>query len=320
MKIFRNISIILSLLLLLLSAGCFGKKDQPETYDFSGQTESTGTDESQTSQGTDTGSRYETDIRKPSGLSFSDVPAYSGETYCVLNGNIPYFDTAMNTGTFEYYGSLDDEGRCTVASASLSKELMPTEKRGDISHVHPTGWVQAVYECVEYGSLWNRSHLIAFSLAGENDNERNLITGTRYMNAVGMQEFELPVGDYIRKTGNHVLYRVTPVFDGTDLVARGVHMEAWSVEDNGKGICYNVFCYNVQPDIIIDYATGDSDYDPDIKQSDIKHYVLNTSTRKFHDPSCPNISDIKDSKRSDFTGTRDAIVKQGYIPCNGCRP
>ncbi|MBQ9828649.1 MAG: DNA/RNA non-specific endonuclease [Lachnospiraceae bacterium] len=321
----RTILILLMMLFALSVSGCFGKKDNsPETYDFNTET-SPGGDQTETKDGGQSESQtpssgHNSDIKKPSGLKFSDVPAYNGETACTLNGGKPYFDTGMNTGTFEYYGDLDNKGRCTVASASLSKELMPTEKRGDISRIHPTGWVQAVYECVEYGSLYNRSHLIAFALAGENDNERNLITGTRYMNAVGMQEYEILVGDYIKKTGNHVLYRVTPIFEGDEPLARGVNMEAWSVEDKGKGICFNVFCYNVQPDIIIDYATGDSDYDPSIKQSEIKHYVLNTGTKKFHDPDCPNISDIYESKKSEFTGTRDAIVKQGYVPCNGCRP
>ncbi len=296
---------------------------QPETFDFSSiaatdNNKETGEDQ-ETSSGNDY-SDYSSDIREPSGLSISDIPSYSGDPYAVINGNEPFFELTSSTDAFEYYGDLDHYGRCTVASADLGQELMPKGKRGDISHIRPTGWIQSVYECVEGGSLYNRSHLIAYSLAGENDNERNLITGTRYMNAVSMQEFELMVLDYIRETGNHVLYRVTPVFNHDEPLARGVNMEAYSVEDEGDGIQFNVFCYNVQPDILLDYKTGDSMLDPDIKQSDIKHYVINTGSKKFHDPSCPNISDIKEGNRSDFTCTRDAITKQGYIPCNGCRP
>ena len=192
-------------------------------------------------------------------VSLADIPAYTDTPYVELNGNEPDFDQAdFTTESFETYGELDSLGRCTAAYANIGRDLMPTEKRGDISSVHPSGWVQAQYDFVDGKSLYNRCHLIGYQLTGENANERNLITGTRYLNVEGMLPFENLVADYIKETGNHVLYRVSPVFDGDDLVAEGVQMEAESVEDSGEGVCYNVFCYNVQPGVEIDYATGES--------------------------------------------------------------
>ena len=192
-------------------------------------------------------------------VSLADIPAYTDTPYVELNGNEPDFDQAdFTTESFETYGELDSLGRCTAAYANVGRDLMPTEKRGDISSVHPSGWVQAQYDFVDGKSLYNRCHLIGYQLTGENANERNLITGTRYLNVEGMLPFENLVADYIKETGNHVLYRVSPVFDGDDLVAEGVQMEAESVEDGGEGVCYNVFCYNVQPGVEIDYATGES--------------------------------------------------------------
>lgn len=192
-------------------------------------------------------------------ISLADIPAYTDTPYVELNGNEPDFDQAdFTTESFETYGELDSLGRCTAAYANIGRDLMPTEKRGDISSVHPSGWVQAQYDFVDGKSLYNRCHLIGYQLTGENANERNLITGTRYLNVEGMLPFENLVADYIKETGNHVLYRVSPVFDGDGLVAEGVQMEAESVEDGGEGVCYNVFCYNVQPGVEIDYATGES--------------------------------------------------------------
>ena len=195
-----------------------------------------------------------------SDLEMATIPGYSGEAYIVLNDGVPeYTDEDKLNPVFEHYSYLDYLGRCGVATANLGLELMPTEERGSIGSIKPSGWHTVKYpELIEDRYLYNRCHLIAFSLAGENDNERNLITGTRYMNMSGMLPFENDVAKYIESTGNHVLYRVTPCFEGDELVARGVHMEAWSVEDNGWGICFNVFVYNVQPGITIDYLTGDS--------------------------------------------------------------
>lgn len=192
-------------------------------------------------------------------LSPEDIPAYSGQPYIVLNNNIPYFtEEDITTASFEQYGDLDELGRCTAAYANVGTDLMPTEKRGNISSIKPSGWHSVQYEHVDGKSLYNRCHLIGFQLTGENANKKNLITGTRYLNVEGMLPFENMIADYVKETNNHVLYRVTPIFRNDDLVADGVQMEAWSVEDKGEGICFHVFAYNVQPGVEIDYATGDS--------------------------------------------------------------
>ena len=190
-------------------------------------------------------------------ISIEDIPEYSGQVYVTINNNMPYFEESeYTTEAFEEYSELDNLGRCGVAYANICKEILPTEERGDISDVKPTGWVQAKYEG-EY--LYNRCHLIGHQLAGEDANELNLITGTRYFNVSGMLPFENQVAEYIEKNiDNHVLYRVTPVFEGDNLLATGVEIEAYSVEDNGLGVCFNVFVYNVQPGINIDYKTGKS--------------------------------------------------------------
>lgn len=191
--------------------------------------------------------------------SMENIPPYDGTPYVVLNDNQPSFTAEdMTDVSYEFYSDLDELGRCGVTEACIGRDLMPTEKRGDISSVKPTGWVQNQYDFVDGKSLWNRCHLIGFQLAGENANECNLLTGTRYLNVEGMLPFENLVADYVKETDNHVLYRVTPAFQGTELVARGVQMEAYSVEDSGDGVCFNVFCYNVQPGVEIDYATGDN--------------------------------------------------------------
>lgn len=190
-----------------------------------------------------------------------DVPEYSGKAYITLNGNVPTFTDRekAKTTSFESYSRLDSLGRCGVAYANVCQDIMPTEKRGAIGSVRPSGWHTVKYnDLIDGNYLYNRCHLIGYQLAGENANKKNLITGTRYMNVEGMLPFENEVDDYVEETNNHVLYRVTPVYDGNNLVASGVQMEAWSVEDEGRGVCFNVYCYNVQPGIIIDYSTGDS--------------------------------------------------------------
>ena len=198
-------------------------------------------------------------LRPAPAATLADIPEYSGEPYVVLHDNWPDFGVEdMTTEPFEIYSELDSLGRCGVAYANVCLEIMPTEPRGEIGQVKPSGWQTVKYDCVEGKYLYNRCHLIGYQLAGENANRQNLITGTRYMNVAGMLPFENMVDSYVEETGNHVLYRVTPIFEGTELVARGVQMEAFSVEDEGEGICFNVFVYNVQPGITIDYATGDS--------------------------------------------------------------
>lgn len=192
-------------------------------------------------------------------ITLEDIPDYSGEAYCVINDNIPFFVVSKEmTESYEFYSELDELGRCGVVYANIGKDLMPTEERGSISSVKPSGWVTAKYDFVDGKYLYNRCHLIGFQLTGENANRENLITGTRYMNVDGMLPFENMVADYIKETGNHVMYRVYPMFNGDDLVAEGALMEAWSVEDEGEGICFNVFVYNIQPGVEINYATGES--------------------------------------------------------------
>lgn len=187
------------------------------------------------------------------------ISEYSGNPYVELNGNMPYFtDEELSTTAFELYSELDSLGRCGAGYANICKEIMPTEERGSIGMVKPTGWHTVKYDCIADRYLYNRCHLIGYQLAGENANEKNLITGTRYLNVDGMLPFENEVADYVNDTDNHVLYRVTPVFSGDNLLASGVIIEAKSVEDNGAGVQFNVYCYNVQPGISIDYTTGES--------------------------------------------------------------
>lgn len=192
-------------------------------------------------------------------VSMQLLPAYSGKPYVEIDGNEPGFTEKDKTKkSFEQYSELDSLGRCGVAYANVGKDLMPTEKRGSIGKVKPSGWYTVKYDIVDGKYLYNRCHLMGYQLTAENANEKNLITGTRYMNVDGMLPFENMVADYVKETGNHVLYRVTPVFEGNNLLATGVQMEAYSVENEGDGICFNVFVYNVQPGIRIDYATGES--------------------------------------------------------------
>ncbi len=284
-----------------------------------------------------------------SDFDLSAVPAYSGSPYAEINGNIPYFSGSdLTTASYESYGELDAMGRCTTAVACIGQDLMPTEERGRIGEIKPTGWHLVKYEGIDGNYLYNRCHLIGYQLTGENANEKNLITGTRYMNVEGMEPFENMTADYIRETGNHVLYRVTPEFEGNNLLADGVLMEAESVEDNGASVQFCVFCYNVQPGITIDYATGDSS-GPEFTGSDQSGqssdgqasqatptpeqlvqqadpsaagttYVLNTNTKKFHYPDCPSAAKIKDSNREEYTGSRDDLISQGYEPCKNCNP
>ncbi len=187
------------------------------------------------------------------------IPPYSGAASVILNDNIPAFtdEEKQTTQSFEKYSELDDLGRCGAASACLSRDTMPKEERGDISSVKPTGWQNRKYGFIDGDYIYHRCHVIGYQLSGENANERNLITGTAYMNIEGMLPYENQVAGYIRKTGNHVMYRVTPVFNGDNLLASGVIMEAYSVEDGGS-VCFNVYCYNVQPNVVINYATGEN--------------------------------------------------------------
>ena len=198
-------------------------------------------------------------VNNNSYVSLDAIPAYDGKAYVAVNNNEPFFtDSDMTTTAFENYSDLDSFGRCGVAYANICKDIMPTEERGKIGMIKPSGWHTVKYDVIKDRYLYNRCHLIGYQLAGENANPKNLITGTRYLNVEGMLPFENLVADYVNNTGNHVLYRVTPIFSGSNLVANGVLIEAKSVEDNGGGILFNVYCYNVQPGVGINYENGDS--------------------------------------------------------------
>ena len=191
--------------------------------------------------------------------SVEEIPEFTDVAYVAVNDNVPFFmPEEITDESYEYYSDLDELGRCGVTMASIGVDIMPTEERGEIGSVKPSGWQSVKYDIVEGKYLYNRCHLIGFQLAGENANKRNLITGTRYLNIEGMLPFENLVADYVKETENHVMYRVTPLFDGDNLVAHGVLMEGWSVEDEGEGVCFCVYAYNAQPGIVIDYATGNS--------------------------------------------------------------
>ncbi len=269
----------------------------------------------------------------PSASTLDDIPPFTDQPYVVLGDNIPTFTEAEKavTTSFEEYAPLDSLGRCGVTYACIGRDLMPTEERGSIGSVKPSGWQTVKYDIVDGKYLYNRCHLIGFQLTGENANRENLITGTRYLNIEGMLPFENMVADYIKETGNHVLYRVTPVFEGNNLVASGVIMEGWSVEDNGDGICFYVYSYNNQPGIVINYANGDSALSEDglpeapvntpaVDGGDGVTYVLNTNTKKFHEPDCGSVSSMSPSSRKDYTGDRESLIEQGYDPCGSCKP
>lgn len=273
-----------------------------------------------------------------------DIPEWSGEAYIELNNGKPTF--SKNDLKREYYQKftdLDSKGRCGVAVACIDKECMPEGTRGSIGMIKPSGWQISKYDFIDNGGyLFNRCHLIGWQLTGENAEERNLITGTRYLNTEGMLPFESQVANYVRRTGNHVMYRVTPIFHGKELVARGVVIEAESVEDEGDGISFNVYCYNVQPGVIIDYKTGENHLDPESKQqpkqeeqtisettveqvtlatiSEEYDYILNTNTKRFHYPDCASVQDMSEHNRKGYVGTREELIEQGYQPCGVCKP
>lgn len=258
-------------------------------------------------------------------IALEEIPEYSGQPYVEINGNVPELEEEAEE-SYETYSPLDELGRCGTAEANVGTDTMPTKEREGIGQVKPSGWHTVKYDHVDGKYLYNRCHLIGYQLTAENVNEENLITGTRYMNVEGMLPFENMVADYVKETGNHVQYRVTPVYEGDNLVASGVQMEARSVEDAGEGISYNVFVYNVQPGVEIDYATGESrestDAGADSRSEDGQKetYILNTNTKKFHRPSCSSAEEISAKNRQEFTGTKEEVTAQGYEACQRCRP
>lgn len=289
-------------------------------------------------------------------LSYRDVPAFEGNPYVYVNDGEPTFTDEQRAAEpgHEHYGELDELGRCTAAFAVVGPETQPTEKRGSIGEIRPSGWQMAKYDFVEGKYLFNRCHLLGYQLTGENANPQNLITGTRYLNIQGMLPFENAVADYVDATGNHVLMAVTPIFEGSELVTRGVHMMAESVEDGGEGVAFNVFCYNVQPGVVIDYGTGESMLEedatplPDVSGAEsapdtasegagageasekgatgsaedkgVAEYVLNTNSKKFHIPSCSSVDQMSPKNREDVENTRENLIAKGYDPCKRCNP
>ncbi|MBO7303079.1 MAG: DNA/RNA non-specific endonuclease [Clostridia bacterium] len=306
------------------------------------------TTQSSTQKSTQT-TTQKTNTTSKSGASLESVMTYTGKAYAEVYNNKPQFTSSeITTKGYESYSKLDSLGRCGVSMACVGKETMPTKSRTSISSVKPTGWVQKTYDTklVNGGSLYNRCHLIGFQLTGENANKKNLITGTRYMNE-NMIPFENMVADYIKETGNHVMYRVTPIFEGKNLVASGVHMEAYSVEDNGEGISFNVYLYNVQPGIVIDYKTGNSSLETAKTTTTTNtntnnttsnktnsnsntsgknttanqtQYILNTKGKKIHKTTCKSASSIREANKQTYTGSLDSLVKQGYTACGNCKP
>lgn len=272
-------------------------------------------------------------VNNNSYVSLDAIPAYDGKAYVAVNNNEPFFtDSDMTTTAFENYSDLDSLGRCGVAYANICKDIMPTEERGKIGMIKPSGWHTVKYDVIKDRYLYNRCHLIGYQLAGENANSKNLITGTRYLNVEGMLPFENLVADYVNNTGNHVLYRVTPMFSGSNLVANGVLIEAKSVEDNGGGILFNVYCYNVQPGVGINYENGDSWLDgttgsassgsdssaaensaADSSNSETMVHITATG-KKYHRAGCRTL------KKSDTEVTLDEAKSMGLSPCGICNP
>ncbi len=301
MKKYLNCFAVFILWLCVLLAGCGNAADKPAAPDSKGSAAAT---------------------------AISGIPAYTNKPYVVLNNNQPLFAAAdFTTKSFEKYSKLDSLGRCGTAFANVGKDTMPQEKRGSIGQVKPSGWQTAKYDFVDGKYLYNRCHLIGYQLTAENANERNLITGTRYLNVQGMLPFENMVADYVKETGNHVLYRVTPIFKGNNLVAEGVQLEARSVEDKGEGICFNVYCYNVQPGVVIDYATGRSslaentaDTANKANTAKAQSYILNTGSHKFHKPECNGAKQISAKNKKKYSGSKEDLLKSGYSPCSICNP
>lgn len=259
------------------------------------------------------------------------IPEYTGSAWVELNGNMPEFEDFDTTTAFETYSELDFLGRCGVAFANICQELMPKETRGDISSVEPSGWTyngksnNQSFSEIDGGYVYNRCHLIGFQLAGENDNEKNLITGTRQLNIEGMLPFENKVAKCANRENRHVLYRATPIFKGDELVCRGVQLEGYSVEDDGEEVCFNVYCFNVQDGCSVNYATGQISVDgEDVVTTTAAaknvRYVVNENTNKFHNPDCSAVKEINPANKMYLISSREELVKNGYSACGICKP
>ena len=351
----KTIAIVIAVCLMLLPcAGCQRADIKADSAGSTNAATVTDADASQTDGENNSSVDEQTehlsgDNNTAAAFTLDSVPAFSGIAYADINDDVPFFtEEELTAETFEEYWPLDELGRCTGAMACIGTELLPSETRGNISEITPTGWHSAKYDSIDGGYLYNRCHLIGYQLTGQNIEERNIITGTRYMNLEGMLPFENSVRMYVEGTGNHVLYRVRPYYRGEDLVAAGVLMEAESIEDPLVRFC--AFCYNVQPGIEIDYATGESaeaggiladEADPaadDVmiieadpaaengsapaRSADSREitYILNTNTKKFHYPYCKSVRDMKEKNKRETTMTREEIIEKGYSPCKNCNP
>ncbi len=335
----RLISVLAAIALILATLSCTTGCTEPQC------TEPQDSAPGGTLVTTDASERFAPDAKSSASSTSPDgLPAYEGIPYAELHDGVPSFSLAdAERGPFQEYAELDHLGRCGAAYALVSVETMPEGERGSIGHVLPTGFEQKRYDIVEGGSLYNRCHLMAFQLTGQNDNIQNLITGTRYMNATGMKPFEDNIASYVKRTGGSVLYRVTPLFLGNELVARGVQMEAFSIEDDGDAIRFNVYCHNVQPGIGIDYATGaswltdeqthsapaaseeaaaesDAAASDEATTSPLATYILNTNTKRFHLPDCSSAASIKEKNRQQCEDSREHLISLGYAPCGACHP
>ncbi len=309
--------LLIVLLAALLSEGCYAEQAIPAASILPEQTqisEETASAASVSPEGT---------IAPAETADPASIPAYSGEASVIVHEDVPYFTQAeLSEETPEPFSELDALGRAGTAMERLGPETLPSEPRGSIGMIRPSGWHLVKYDVVDGQYLYNRCHLIAYELSGVNAEERNLITGTRYLNVSGMLPYENKTADYIRSSGNHVLYRVTPIYEEDNLVASGVLMEAESIEDEGEGLSFCVYCYNVQPGIVIDYSDGDShlEEEPEESEETVMNYVLNTNTHRFHYPWCDSVSDMKEKNRQDYTGLRSTLIEEGYVPCGRCNP
>ena len=323
----KVIVVILCIISIIALLCCSDNNKKPIAFEQSSSTTSVAVDNLSTTEQT----QPTTNASNNQPIDLSEIPSYSGNPYCEVNNNQPFFQTdELTTDSFKHFSELDSLGRCGVAFACIGTDSLPTEERDAIGTIMPSGWHTVRYDdIIEDKYLYNRCHLIAFELSGENANPQNLITGTRYMNVQGMLPFENRIRSYIEHTNQHVMYRVTPVFEGENLVATGVLIEGYSVEDNGEGICFNVFCYNVQPHIKINYTDGLSEIDypleseestVDSNEDTTTTYILNTNTKKFHYPYCDSVNEMKDKNKQIFTGTREEVIETGYSPCGKCKP
>ena len=315
-KFITNLSIILSILTLITGCSSVNSEINSEKTN-----ENTINIEEKIEENHISGNGNEENLE----ISEITIPAYSGSPYVEINNNVPRFSNSeLTIEKFEKYSELDSLGRCGVAYANICKEIMPIEERGAIGMVKPSGWHTVKYDCVDGKYLYNRCHLIGFQLAGENANEKNLITGTRYLNVDGMLPFENMVADYVKETNHHVLYRITPYYEGDNLVASGVFMEAQSVEDNN--LSFFVYCYNIQPGIAINYQTGESSLireennEKIVEQDTNITYILNTNTRKIHKPNCSSVEDIKEENREEVSTDINKLLNDGYERCKRCNP